>query len=183
MTAPAPTRLITAEEFLHMPENRGAELVDGVIVEKHMGNESSWLGSEILILIGLFVRTGRLGRVFGPDNGVRIWPGRPNHVLKPDVTFVRSRRTPVKGWQTVVPDLVVEVVSPSDEAEELERKLADYREAGVALIWVVYPGTQSAHVLTPGQRIEIPRTGSLDGGEVLPGFSLSLPDLFAGLED
>lgn len=183
MTAPAPARIVTAEEFLHMPENRGAELVDGAIVEKHMGNESSWLGLEIGYLIRAFLQVHKLGRVFGSDNGLRIWPGRPNHVLKPDVTFVRNRRRPVKGWQTVVPDLVVEVVSPNDEAEELERKLADYREAGIALIWVVYPGTQSAHVLTPGQRIEVPRTGSLDGGEVLPGFSLSLPDLFAGLED
>ncbi len=186
MTAPAPTRLITAEEFLHMPENRGAELVDGRIVEKYMGNESSWLGSEILILIGVYVRERMLGRVFGSDNGVAIWPSRPGKVRKPDVTFVARGKmpgdVPVKGWQTVVPDLVVEVVSPGDEAEDLETKLTDYREAGVPLIWVVFPGTRSAQVLTQTQRLDVRSDGALDGGEVLPGFSLSLGELFKGLE-
>ena len=76
MTAPAPTRIITADEFLHMPEARGAELIDGVIVEKNMGNESSWLGLRIAVLVSNFVLARALGRVFGPDNGLKIWPDR-----------------------------------------------------------------------------------------------------------
>jgi Uma2 family endonuclease len=138
MTAPAPSRLITADEFLHMPENRGAELVDGRIVEKHMGNESSSVAVEIIFRIRLFLESHRIGRLFESENGLRIWPTHPNRVRKPDVTFVRSLSRPVKGWQTVVPDLVVEVVSPNDEAEDLEKKLQEYREAGIALIWVIY---------------------------------------------
>ena len=182
MTAPAPSRIITADEFLRMPENRGAELVDGRIVEKNMGNESSWLGSEILIRIGVFVRERMLGRVYGSENGLRIWADRPNHVRKPDVTFVRNAGRPVKGWQSVVPDLVVEVVSPNDEAEELEQKLGEYRAAGIPLIWVVFPGTQTAQVLTLQSRTDVGSDGSLDGGDILPGFSLRLAELFAGLE-
>lgn len=186
MTAQALSRLLTAEEFLHMPENRGAELVDGTIVEKQMANESSWLGGEILILIGLYIRDRKLGRVFGPENGLKIWAAHPDRVRKPDVTFIRSGKLPgnrpVRGWQTTVPDLVVEVVSPSDEAEDLERKLSEYREAGVPLIWVVYPGTRSAQVLTQKSRLDVGANGDLDGGNVLPGFSLSLEELFKGLE-
>ena len=185
MTAPAPARPITAEEFLLMPESDGAELLDGVIVEKNVGNESSWLESKILALMLVFVETNQLGWVFGPQNGLRIWPARPNHVRKPDVSFVRSDKLPgdqpVKGWQSVVPDLVVEVVSPNDKASELETKLADYREAAIPLIWVIFPETRSAQVLTQNARLDVHPSGVLEGGDVLPGFRVALDDLFARL--
>ena len=170
-----------------MPESEGAELLDGVIVEKNVGNESSWLGTEIASLISAFIRGKRLGRVFGAENGIRIWPGRPNHIRKPDVTFVRQGKLPgnrpVKGWQEVVPDLVVEVVSPNDNAEDLERKLVDYREGGIPLIWVIFPGTRSAQVLTQTARLDVHPSGVLEGGEALPGFSLALQELFSGLDE
>lgn len=169
-----------------MPENEGAELVDGCIVEKSMGNESDWLGSEILIRIGIYLREHPFGRVFGAENGIQIWPERPNHVRKPDVSFIRNGKLPgnrpVKGWQREVPDLVVEVVSPNDEVDPFEQKLQDYREAGVPLIWVILPGSQRAQVLTPTTRTDVPADGVLDGGEVLPGFTLSLKGLFEALE-
>jgi len=101
--------------------------------------------------------------------------------------FVRKERLPSgrlpEGFLTVVPDLVVKVVSPRDNAANLERKLNEYREAGVSLIWVIYPDPRNAIVLRPLQgREELGRNGTLNGGEVLPGFSCSLVDLFAGLE-
>lgn len=184
MTAPAPTRLITAEEFLYMPESDGAELLDGRIVEKCMGNESAWLGTRIIVWLSNFVDGKRLGRIIGPEAGLRVWPDHPNRVRKPDVTFFRSRRRPPVGWEEqLVPDLVVEVVSPNDKAEDLEEKLAQFRDAGIPLIWVIYPGTRSAHVLTQTSRLEVRPSGVLDGGDILPGFTLSLADLFAGLEE
>jgi Uma2 family endonuclease len=187
MTTPAPARPITAEEFLHMPESDGAELLDGVIVEKNVGFESSWLESEILALLTAFLRGKRLGRALGPQAGYRLWPARPNHLRKPDVSFVSSAALgpgPLpKGWSQIRPDLVVEVVSPNDEADELERKLADYREAGIPLIWVIYPGTRAAQVLTPTTRFDVFPSGTLDGGDVLPGFALSLEELFRGLDE
>ncbi|MEO8541534.1 MAG: Uma2 family endonuclease [bacterium] len=80
------------------------------------------------------------------------------------------------------PDLTVEVVSPNDEVEAFEQKLDDYRQAGIPVIWVTLPGTQRAQVLTPDRRTDVPANGVLDGGDVLPGFPLSLSELFAGLE-
>ncbi len=186
MTAPPTASPITADEFLHMPENRGAELVDGCIVEKSMGSESDWLAFEIGYRIRRFLETHPFGRVFGPENGIQLWPGRPNHVRKPDVSFTRTGKLPgnrpPKGWQQQAPDLVVEVVSPNDEVDPFEQKLQDYREAGIPLIWVILPGSQRAQVLTPTSRVDIPPGGVLDGGDILPGFTLSLAELFAALE-
>ena len=184
MTAPAPSRPITAEEFLYMPESDGAELLDGRIVEKSTGNESAWLGGRIFGLIMFYIEGKGLGRIFGPEAGLRVWRDHPNRVRKPDVMFFRSRRRPPVGWEEqIVPDLVVEVVSPNDKADDLEEKLAQFREAGIPLIWVIYPGTRSAHILTQSARIEVRSSGVLDGGDILPGFSLSLAELFAGLDE
>ena len=98
MTAPAPSRPITAEEFLYMPESDGAELLDGRIVEKSTGNESAWLGGRILFLLSRHIEGKRLGRIFGPEAGLRVWRDHPNRVRKPDVMFFRSRRRPPVGW-------------------------------------------------------------------------------------
>ena len=176
-------RLITAEEFLRMPDSKGAELVDGRIEEKEMGAESAWLGNELLFEMKLVVKRGQLGTVGGMEFGIQCWPDHPNRVRKPDVLFYRRGRLPdglPEGWATVAPDLVVEVVSPNDKVEALERKLAEYREAGIPLIWVIYPRTRTAQILGANlARTEIDRDGSLEGGEILPGFSLKLSDLFA----
>ncbi len=185
MTA-APARYITAEDFLHMPDNRGAELLDGCRVEKPMGNESSWLGSEIGYRIRAYLEANPIGRVFGAENGIQLWPNRPDLVRKPDISFTRHGKLPhdrpVKGWQRQAPDLVVEVVSPHDEIEPFEQKLQDYREAGIPLIWVVIPSVRRAQVLTANGRVDIAADGALDGAGVLPGFTLPLAELFAGLE-
>ncbi|MGB4862473.1 MAG: Uma2 family endonuclease [Tepidiformaceae bacterium] len=187
MTATPTAELITAEEFLHMPENEGAELVDGRIVEVPMGSMSSWLGGFLFARVLNFVLENRLGWVFPQETGMSIWPDRPRHVRKPDLAFVRRGRLPggqpPHGWLTVAPDLAVEVVSPGDEAEDLEQKLIEYREAGIPLIWVIYPGTRRAQVLGANRpRLELEPNGVLDGQDVLPGFTCSLQELFASAD-
>jgi Uma2 family endonuclease len=182
--AAAPTSdLITPEQFLTMRKQEGAELVDGRIVEVPMGSMSSWLGGYLHHLLMNFVLEANLGWVFPQETGVAVWPGR-RHVRKPDLTFIRKGRLqrgqPDEGWLTTVPDLVVEVVSPRDRAEDLELKLQDYREAGIPLIWLIYPSTQRAQVLGANRpRTELAPDGVLDGEDILPGFKCSLADLFA----
>ncbi len=170
-----------------MPESEGAELVDGRIVEVPMGSMSSWLGGLLFARVFEFAMANRLGWVFPQETGIAIWAERRSRVRKPDLTFVRAGRIPggrpPEGWLTVVPDLVVEIVSPKDRVEDLDAKLAEYREAGVPLIWVIHPGTQTAHVLGANLPLrEVDPDGSLDGGDVLPGFSCRLADLFAAAE-
>ena len=171
-----------------MPDTEGAELVDGRVVEVSMGSMSSWLGGELLFLIRLYLRQHDLGWVFPQETGMAIWPGRPMHVRKPDLAFVRRGRLPggkpEEGWLTVAPDLAVEVVSPGDTAEGLEQKLDEYREAGIRLMWVLYPASRKAVVLRgDGSRMEVGPDGALSGEDVLPGFECSLPDLFAAANE
>lgn len=88
-----------------------------------------------------------------------------------------------RGYFPVTPDLLYEVVAPGDEAEDLEQKLDEYREAGIPLIWVIYPGTRRVQVLGANRpRVELEPTGVLDGADVLPGFTCSLQELFASAE-
>jgi Uma2 family endonuclease len=92
MTTTPSAEPITAEQFLHMPENEGAELVDGRIVEVPMGSMSSWLGGYLHHLVIGFVLANHLGWVFPQESGMTIWPGRPRHVRKPDLCDAASCR-------------------------------------------------------------------------------------------
>ncbi|MBA4181950.1 MAG: hypothetical protein C0506_15270 [Anaerolinea sp.] len=181
MTATASSSL-TADDFLLMPESEGAELVDGEIAEVPMGSISSLIAGELFGQLWTFLRQRKARLLLPQESGIAIWPGR-NRVRKPDLTYVRSSRLPggrlPEGWLTVVPDLVAEVVSPGDRVEDLEQKLAEYREAGIPLIWVIYPATRTAHVLGANrQRRELGQDGVLDGEDILPGFSIPLADIF-----
>lgn len=178
---------ITADDFLLMPESEGAELVDGDIVEVPMGSISSWIGGRLHTFVDVFLLTNNLGWALPQESGIAIWPGR-NRVRKPDLTYVRVERLPggrlAEGWLTVVPDLVAEVVSPRDLAEDLEQKLAEHREAGIPLIWVIYPATRTAQILGANrQRTELGADGVLDGEDILPGFSVPLADIFPPVDE
>jgi Uma2 family endonuclease len=104
----------------------------------------------------------------------------------PDVAFVSSERWPIDrpmslyedAWD-VVPDLAVEVVSPSDIAQNLLGKVKEYFQAGVRLVWVAYPVPRCIHVYEAWNRIRVvTESDILDGGEVLPGFRQALDRLF-----
>lgn len=105
---------------------------------------------------------------------------------KPDVFFVRGGRLPEgvpAGWVTVAPDLAVEVVSPGDLAESLEEKLEECLQAGVPVVWVIYPATRTAHVVRPGEpRLVLHDGDALTAPGVLPSFSVALRELFVVLD-
>lgn len=166
------------------PERRLCELVDGVLVEKAMGVRESLLAAEIIQLLGPHVRANALGIVLGADCMIRTFPGQ---VRIPDVCFISWDRypgeeVPKEGISSFVPNLAVEVLSPGNTKAEIDRKLRDYFLAGVALAWVIDPKTQTAKSYTTPEEVQrIGKAGSLDGGSVLPGFRLSLKELFASL--
>jgi Uma2 family endonuclease len=165
-------------------ERRLCELVDGVLVEKAMSTAASLLTTVIIQRIWNFVAKKNLGVVLGADGMIRTFPGQ---VRIPDISFISWDRYPDdefpdEGISSFVPNLAVEVLSPSNTKAEIDRKLRDYFVAGVELAWVIDPKTQTAKSYTsPDEVTQIGKTGSLGGGSVLPGFRLPLKQLFASL--
>ena len=165
--------------------DRICELIDGTLVEKTMGYYESQLAVLVASALLRFVEDRRLGIVLGEAGTLRILPGQ---VRVPDVCFIAwerfpGRRLPREPIPAVVPDLVVEILSEGNTVGEMRRKLHDYFQAGVRLVWYIDPVTRTAEVYTaPDQRLDLTAQGVLDGGAVLPGFRLSLADLFARAE-
>ncbi len=177
----------TADDLYDLDKDHRFELADGALVERHMSVESSAVAMDLMARVRTFVRSHGLGTVTGPDCGYKLFPDDPKALRYPDGAFVRrgrfpDDRPPRRGHAALAPDLAVEVVSPNDEAEEVEARVCDFLRAGVGLVWVVYPGSRSAYALRPaGAAARLAESGELSGEDVLPGFTCPLRDLFQGL--
>ena len=161
------------------------ELIDGTLVEKTMGWQESELAFIIGRLLGNFVSSRRLGKIFGPDGMFRL---EPKQIRIPDVSFISKQRfagrtvTPGAFWELGC-DLAVEVISPSNTRREMERKLSEYFAAGVKAVWLVYPKSREVVVYTSPSNSDTLRGDELlDGGDVLPGFSVPVAEIFAELD-
>ncbi len=174
----------TPEDLLTMPGGERYELVDGHLVEKPMGAESDWIADELRYLLKAFVKSTGGGHTFGPETGYQCFRDDPNKVRKPDGSFIAAGRLPgnriPKGHIRIVPDLVIEVISPNDLYYEVEAKVREYQTAGVRLIWVVNPDLRTVKVYDSqaGRVFDLSEGDRLTGGEVLPGFSCLVSDLF-----
>jgi len=120
--------------------------------------------------------------VTGADGGY-VLERCPDTVRAPDVAFVRAERVPTAEEQEhfaeLAPDLVVEVISPSDRMTDVEEKVEQYLALGVPLVWVFHPRRRTVTVRRPGREPLVLRDGDVvDGEEVLPGFRLPVADIF-----
>lgn len=177
------TRLMTAAELEAVPEAKRGELIRGEMQPVSPTNPAHFLlTGRIFGPLWAFVSERDLG-VVGSEGGFTLEVG-PDTVLAPDVAFVRREAFPPKGkrlgFPRIVPDLVVEVLSPSNSASEMNEKVRIYLAAGVRLVWIVDPVAEVVTVYEPDGAARLLRPGeALDGGEVLPGFALALDELFA----
>jgi Uma2 family endonuclease len=175
--------LVTADELSRMPDDgREYELVEGeVIAMPPAGVEHDQLAGEIYSLVRAFVRANRLGRVFSGSGGFRLFD-HPDTVRAPDVAFVSRDRAfdaHERGYFRGAPDLAVEIVSPSESAQEIRLKVDQYLRAGARLVWVVYPRTRSVTVFRADGTVSELRDDDTHAGEdVLPGFSCPVAALF-----
>ncbi len=160
-------------------------LIDGeLIVAMSPGYMHARLASEIARLMGNYVAERDLGDVT-VESG-HYPPQDRRTLLIPDVAFTGLERRPAADWEgyaPVMPDLAVEIISPSQSLAEARRKAAVYLRHGTALVWLVHPAEKIAEVWTVGDdgapRIEnLGADDELNGGAVLPGFSLPLGRLF-----
>jgi Uma2 family endonuclease len=197
MTAPytitvQPGRLLSAEEFAHLPEEKGwrAELHEGRIVRVPPAKLiHDVLMGRLMVALGGFVEAQNLGICTGEQAGYNITlPDEEGEtVWVPDLAFVAAGRLPPEAFKEdapyprLAPDLVVEVASASQSPREMRERAQRWLESGSQLVWVVWPQLQRVHVWRPGHRAPVALLGPddmLDGGEVLPGFSYSLARLF-----
>lgn len=163
------------------------EVVNGQRVERpHMGAEADLIIVALIALIKSHAG-GKLGLCFSGHCGYQgIFPNEAKRLRYPDVSFVRSGRLPgdkpPRGNMVIVPDLIAEVISPNDNAEDVEQRLTDFLMAGVPLAWMIYPQTKQVYVFHQGPTaLRLGEGDVLDGEEVLPGFSCQVKDLFAGI--
>ena len=159
------------------------ELIDGTLVEKAKGFEESNLAMELSGFINAFVKPRNLGIVTGEAGTYRLMP---DLVRIPDVAFISWDRLPGRRRPLVppvAPDLAVEVLSEGNTESEMERKRRDYFGAGVRLVWIADPVARTVRVFTgPDAETTLTRADTLDGGDVLPGFTLSLAVWFGDLD-
>ena len=165
--------------------NRICELIDGTLVEKTMASLESILALELSYFIRRYLEGNDLGILAGEAGLLKILPGQ---IRAPDVSFIRwerfaGRKLPEAAIYAVAPDLAVEIISEGNTEAEMNRKLRDYFQAGVQMVWYIEPKTRTARAYTTAsQWTEIGSGGVLLGGEVLPGFELPLAQLLARVE-
>ena len=164
---------------IHDREDRLCELVDGTLVEKTMGVKESNLAALLIYLLYSFIFPRKLGMVLGADGMIQL---RADQVRIPDVAFFRSEQLingnlPEEAISSVIPDLAVEILSPSNTKNEMDRKLREYFAAGVRLVWYADHRKRLVWVYEAVDQVTIlDQTGTLDGGTVLPGFTLRVAD-------
>jgi len=146
------------------------------------GDEHSVIGMmKIGRVLGNFVEERGLGRVYGADGGFQI-AHDPDTVRCPDVAFVRAERIPPgrnTGFFQGAPDLAVEIISPTDRPGEVKAKAKDWLEAGCRIVWLVDPETRTVAVYRGRAKAVVLReSDTLSGGDVLPGFSLAVSEIF-----
>ncbi len=176
------TSLMTAEDLMANPvPNKRTELVAGrLVVHEPPGYLHGATAGRLLLAIGIHARTHSLGIILAAETGFTLFRN-PDTVRAPDVAFIRSARVPAQapaGYAEFAPDLAVEVLSPSDRAGQVLAKVGDWLNAGAALVWIVDPVRRVARVYrADGSESILGADDSLDGEDVLPGFSVTVASM------
>lgn len=169
----------TAEELLRAGDLGRCELIRGELVMMvPPGGEHAEISNEIAHRLTLFVKPKKLGRVLA-EAGF-ILARDPDTVRAPDVAFLCAGRPRERGYIRGAPDLAVEVLSPDDRPGYVREKVAEWLEAGAGVVWIADPRSRTVAVHAPGVAPRIlGESDSLSGGDLLPGFTLPVREIFA----
>jgi len=170
------------EAFINLPEHEGRrfEYISGEIVEVSSKQIASFIAAKILILIGLYLHENDIGFLTGADGGYKIAGER----YIPDVAYMsytRQAEVSNEGYNSIPPELVVEVISDLDNKRErasLRRKVVNYLREGI-IIWVVDPQDRLVEVYEPDQPVKIfDEHDTITAQNLLPDFVLKITDIF-----
>ena len=176
-------RITTASQLLRAQGLGRCELVRGELIHlQYFGFKQGLLNARMATALASYVDDRCLGRVVGAKTGYHLFK-KPDTVRAPNVSFVRADRVPPRPyWKYFpgAPDLAIEMLSPDDRPGEVGEKVEDWLTAGCTLVWTIDPELQMATRYRPDEvPMTIDITGSLTGEDIVPGFSLSLADLFS----
>jgi Uma2 family endonuclease len=177
----------TDEAFMALPDDgHHYEIVNGELID--MGNSGALHGyvcSTLMILLGGYIRIQNLGAMFDSSTAFKMKNGNKR---SPDISFFAKERLQgmtelPSGFLEGAPDLAVEVLSPGNTVEEIDEKIAEYFENGTRLVWVISPTQHYILVYRSAQEPDrlLKSANSLDGEDVIPGFTLPVADLFQKL--
>ncbi len=175
---------MTAEQLLEMDaKGMRGELIRGVFCPTMAaGVEHGEIVMRLGRWIGNAVAESKSGRVMGSDSGVKI-ESDPDTVREPDIAYFSKERLPlgvvVRGYADVPPNLVVEVVSPSDSVREVSGKAHMWINSGVQLVWVIWPDTKIVEIYKPNRpTVSLGEDDTLSGEDILPNLTVRVTDIF-----
>lgn len=183
-TLPA-VKPITARDVAGLEYDNTVEIVEGAWVEREMAGElHGAIATNLILLLGGYVKANQLGRVY-PGDTTFVLEGNEGDIRTmrlPDVSFVsaaRVKETEREGFYYQAPDLAIEIVSPTERTSDTRAKLNDFLQAGSQQVWLVYPATQQVTTYdADGSATTFEVGQSLPGGELLPGFSIAVIEIF-----
>ncbi len=151
-----------------------------VIIMVPAGWESSERNGDLTTQVSTWNRQAKLGKVFDSSGGFTLPNGA---VLSPDVTWIEKSKfanvSAKVAFPAIVPDFVIELRSMTDSLKTLQAKMLEYQANGVRLGWLINPQQQQVEIYRLGQPVEVLQScHSLDGEDVLPGFTLDLSSIF-----
>jgi Uma2 family endonuclease len=180
-----PTTRFTPDDLFRLPDRgKGFELVDGELKELNVSFLSTYTAGQVYFQLQSHVGPRNLGWVSPEGTSFRCFPDDPDQVRRADTAFhalgrLTHAQAEAEGHCTVVPDLVVEVVSPNDLAYDVEEKRIDWLLAGARLVWEIYPVQQTIYAYrADGTVVLFNRSDTLTAEPVLPEFRVPVADLF-----
>ncbi len=176
------TRLMTAEELIRLPRGRRRyELVKGeLLTMSPAGEEHGAVIMNLAVPLGQHVKANKLGRVYGAETGFKL-ESDPDTVLAPDIAFIKAERLGAltKSYREGAPDLAVEVISPGESKNKIEKKTQRWLQGGAFAVWLVNPQTRTVSVCRLKLATKIlSETDRLTGDDIVPGFSFPVSEIF-----
>lgn len=180
-------KYVTADQLWQQQsdDDKHTELIEGILVQMApTGFQHGKITMRLARHLDNFVAQEDLGVVTAAETGFKL---NETTVIAPDCAFVKKERLPQEepeGFLPLAPDLSVEVLSPSNRASEMNRKIALLFAHGTQLVWVVHPQAHKVDVYRPAEKGEgvqvtfLDSTDTLTGNSILPGFTLPLSKLF-----
>ena len=180
---------ISADEFWDMSNSPdyadcNSELVEGRIIDMPRPKQvHAYVATQIGVALANHVTSNDLGIVYASEMGY-VLARRPtgrDTVRGIDVSFISGERMPdtrAADWVEGAPDLAVEVLSPSNLASDINLKIRQLLDAGAQAVWIVDPATRSVQIHSPQGFTVLREDDALSGGDILPGFSIKVADIF-----